>query len=262
MPPATTISAPAVVPARASCVLPNGTDRNPISNTTSSPATTPHLPCTTSSSSAHDDDDHEASMWCNPDTTATTTSRLDGLCQAGSCTDRTWQAKRCVQLCVDGESMGGDAHVVLLTQCADRSFCCDRDGSGERCCEEAGRGRWVGVGEGGVVVDATTAVADPDRAVLARAAERTAVAPAGETGATPAPSDAAGDSSSSNAGLIAGGVVGCVVGGLVIAAGICVLMRLRSGSRSHGPRVSTDDVPMSPEGPAATVHKAARPGRK
>ncbi|KAK3109690.1 hypothetical protein LTR53_016785 [Teratosphaeriaceae sp. CCFEE 6253] len=50
-----------------------------------------------------------------------------------TCTDRTWQAARCPQVCTQGNTAVGDE---ALLQCADGSWCCDGDRS-FNCCTTA-----------------------------------------------------------------------------------------------------------------------------
>ncbi|KAK0628010.1 hypothetical protein DIS24_g10897 [Lasiodiplodia hormozganensis] len=154
------LTLPAAVAAQTACYYPNGTDRN------AQESSKPYRPCTVSSSTG---EETAASMCCR--TRHLDDCRADGLCQVGnitwreSCTDRTWKAKECLQLCVDDSLAADDVRVV---QCADKSWCCDYDGTGRNaadCCNR-GQGKWINA-ERQVVTTRPTSLATASTVVVA-----------------------------------------------------------------------------------------------
>ncbi|KAB2570365.1 hypothetical protein DBV05_g10969 [Lasiodiplodia theobromae] len=133
----------AVLGAQAACYYPNGIDRN------AEEESDPYRPCTSTDSSSSlsstsNETEEEASMCCR--TRDWDDCRSDGLCQVNnitwreSCTDKTWKAKGCVKLCVDGSLANKDVPVM---QCADESWCCADDGSNPADCCSRGQGKWI-----------------------------------------------------------------------------------------------------------------------
>ncbi|KAF4545528.1 hypothetical protein BFW01_g6975 [Lasiodiplodia theobromae] len=158
------LTLPAAVAAQAACYYPNGTDRN------AQESSKPYRPCTVSSPSSSTGEETAASMCCR--TRDWDDCRADGLCQVGnitwreSCTDRTWKAKECLQLCVVDDSFAADD--VRVVQCADKSWCCDYDGTGRNaadCCNR-GQGKWINA-ERQVVTTRPTSLAAASTVVVA-----------------------------------------------------------------------------------------------
>ncbi|KAF6804975.1 hypothetical protein CSOJ01_09818 [Colletotrichum sojae] len=195
---------PATVAGQGACFVPNGTNRHSLTNVRNYK----YEPC----------EDNGHSMCCN--TVSGDKCQPNGLCwnEGGrltwreSCTDPTWQSPKCLKLCVNDEvsatdgvpSSGTD---VLVTKCADGSYCCGNDRNASACCNQ-GRGFWIADGQ---IVTSTSRGIGP---ATSAAASTTPSSPA----FTPSPTPG-GSEGSSNAGVI-GGAVGGAVGAVVLASAV------------------------------------------
>ncbi|KAF6843234.1 hypothetical protein CMUS01_02277 [Colletotrichum musicola] len=223
---------PATVAGQGACFVPNGTNRHALTNAKDYK----YEPC----------EDNGHSMCCN--TVSGDKCQPNGLCwnEGGrltwreSCTDPTWQSPKCLKLCIhdevckfsqraccldllvicrfsekgatDGVSSSGTD--VLVTKCADGSYCCGNDKNASACCNE---GRGVRIVDGEVVTSTSRRIGPATSAAASTIPSSPAFAP------SPTPG---GSEGSSNAAII-GGAVGGAVGAVLLASAVGFLFWYR-----------------------------------
>ncbi|KAH0435092.1 hypothetical protein CcaCcLH18_04990 [Colletotrichum camelliae] len=204
--------------ASAQCFLPNGTNRL----STSDVGKNTYKPC----------DSNGHSMCCN---TYTGDVCRDGFCWnessrvlwRESCTDPTWQSPKCLKLCIDS-TIKVDANRtqaqtdIVVTQCADGTYCCGNADPARKCCQ-AGKG--VRVVNGQVVASSSTT-----SSATASATASTSTADSStsvETTTADTSDDTSSSGTDSNRAAIIGGAVGGTVGALLLIGGIVAFMMHR-----------------------------------
>ncbi|EQB52347.1 hypothetical protein CGLO_08031 [Colletotrichum gloeosporioides Cg-14] len=221
--------AASITAVQGTCFVPNGTNRNDIKDF--------HLdtyePCV---SSGH-------AMCCNIKNGDR--CEANGLCWNNvdkkfwreSCTDPTWQSPKCLKLCISddyqSDGIGATGTDIVVTECADESYCCGNDNQRVNdCCEE---GKGVRIEDGQVV---TTSSLMPT------------ASSAGASGSAP---------SNNQAGII-GGAVGGAVGAVVLALAAWFIWhkRRKSNARARGDAadLTQNYVAVSQEGGYPTVVEA------
>ena len=149
-----------------------------------------------------------------------TKCRSDGLCEnlSGSvvwrtaCTDPTWQAPECIQLCTNGTKQA--SMDVQITPCNDGSYCCgDPTKATSQACCDSGQGVFI---KNGREVPKTASVASSSTV---------------PTASTSSPPQVDKTKHSSDTGAIVGGVVGGVAGLLALVGVVSYLLyRRRRGA--------------------------------
>ncbi|KAH9228255.1 hypothetical protein K456DRAFT_1729528 [Colletotrichum gloeosporioides 23] len=207
------------------CFVPNGTDRHALTNIENNR----YEPC----------EGNGHSMCCN--VVSGDKCQADGLCwnEGGrltwreSCTDPTWQSPKCVKLCISDdyqtEGVGATGTDVVVTKCADGSYCCGNNKNATDCCT-AGKGVKIVDGE---VVTMSSATASGSMTTSTSSSIPTASS-VGSSSSEP---------SSNQAGVI-GGAVGGGVGAVVLALAAWFFW-YKSRKRNTGARGDVADMTQS-----------------
>ncbi|KAK2729680.1 hypothetical protein CKAH01_02654 [Colletotrichum kahawae] len=182
------------------CFVPNGTDRQALANI----GNNRYEPC----------EGNGHSMCCN--VVSGDKCQADGLCwnEGGrltwreSCTDPTWQSPKCVKLCISDdyqtEGVGATGTDIVVTKCADGSYCCGNNKNATDCCN-AGQG--VKIVDGQVV---TTSSATASGSTTTSTSSSIPTSSSSSAGAdSPAPSN--------NQASVIGGAVGGGFGAVILA---------------------------------------------
>ncbi|KAL0934905.1 uncharacterized protein CTRU02_209496 [Colletotrichum truncatum] len=207
--PAVLLALAGTVLGQGACFVPNGTNRHALTN------------ANIQKYAACENNGH--SMCCN---VAGDRCQPNGLCWneehkqlwRESCTDPTWQSHKCLKLCISDEYDSGGIPAsgmdVLVTQCADGSYCCGNDQNATECCK---LGKGVRIVDGEVITSSALSSSTlgpttiPISSMLSSAISSATTTPT----ATDSETEDKKETSNSHAGVI-GGAVGGGVGAMVL----------------------------------------------
>ncbi|KAG6989931.1 vanadium chloroperoxidase [Physcia stellaris] len=240
-----------------SCYFPNGTDANRLN-----PSNPQYRPC-----NAGD----PVSMCCHIGDEC----RSDGLCLStwfdnniwrDFCTDKTWQDRACIKLCVTGTMARSYANnplqradtSVTVTPCGDGSYCCGNGTKAANCCDR-NNGLFIDKAGNAVRTDPSAASSHAS-ASSSETASKTLPPVVASVTVTPSPIPGKKE----NTGVIAVVVVAVLVVLAAVGIGAFFLLRKRRRARRAGGTISYEGKKYSemPNGEAGGGGDSLAEGRR